>query len=197
MRDGQTHRPGGTQLTDYYIYRKPVLAPADGTVTFVLDGRPDLPIGQVDDRYHSGNHLVIDIGEGRYLMIGHLSPGSFQVHVGDRVTVGQTIALAGNSGNTSEPHVHIQAQTLPTGIGDVTTTIDAAETLRTLHTYPLVFTDVVLIRGSQQSRPISADPRRATSFARCRERGQEVTTGDWDHCRSSRSAGPDDGCHRG
>jgi hypothetical protein len=33
-------RPGSTDLTSYYIYDQPVLAPADGTVTYVLDGTP-------------------------------------------------------------------------------------------------------------------------------------------------------------
>jgi hypothetical protein len=54
-------RPGSTDLTSYYIYDQPVLAPADGTVTYVLDGHPDQPIGSVDERHPSGNQLVIDI----------------------------------------------------------------------------------------------------------------------------------------
>ncbi len=44
-RNGLTHRPGSTELTSYYIYGKPVLAPAAGTVTYVLNGRPDQAIG--------------------------------------------------------------------------------------------------------------------------------------------------------
>ena len=51
VRDGRTHQPGSTELTSYYIYGKPVLAPAAGTVTFVLDGRPDVPIGSTDSQY--------------------------------------------------------------------------------------------------------------------------------------------------
>jgi hypothetical protein len=126
VRGGRTHPPGSTELTSYDIYGKPVLAPAAGVVTFVLDGRPDLPIGSTDSHSHSGNQIVTDIGGGRYLMMGHLSPGSIQVKVGDRVKLGQPIARAGNSGNTSEPHVHIQAQSLPTGIGDVATLASCA-----------------------------------------------------------------------
>ena len=41
--DGSIHRPGSTDLTSYYIYDQPVLAPADGTVTYLVDGQPDLP----------------------------------------------------------------------------------------------------------------------------------------------------------
>lgn len=158
-RGGRTHQPGSKALTSYYIYGKPVLAPADGTVTFVQDGRPDQEIGSRDSHFQSGNNIVLDIGGGRYLEMAHLSPGNIQVKVGDHVTVGEPIARVGNSGNTSEPHLHIQAQTVGTGVGDVAT-MDIPTVLRTLHTYPLVFTDVVLTRRDRESRPAAADPRR-------------------------------------
>jgi hypothetical protein len=158
-RDGRTHQPGSTELTSYYIYGKPVLAPADGTVTFVQDGRPDQQIGSTDSHFQSGNNIVIDIGGGRYLMMAHLSPGTIQVKVGDHVTSGQPLAKVGNSGNTTEPHLHIQAQTIGTGIGDVAT-MDAPTIIRTLHTYPLMFTDVVLSRRGNESQPPNVDARR-------------------------------------
>jgi hypothetical protein len=158
-RDGRTHQPGNTELTSYYVYGKPVLAPADGTVTFVQDGRPDQRIGSTDSHFQSGNNIVIDIGSGRYLMMAHLSPGSIHVKVGDRVSLGQPIAKVGNSGNTTEPHLHIQARTIGTGIGDVAT-MDAPAIIRTLHTYPLVFTDVVLTRRGNESQTTDVDPRR-------------------------------------
>ena len=157
--DGSIHRPGSTDLTSYYIYDQPVLAPADGTVTYVVDGHPDLPIGSVDSQHPTGNQLVIDIGGGRYLLMGHLRQGSITVNVGERVTEGQPIARVGKSGHTSPPHIHIQAQTLPTGIGDITT-IDGPQMLRTLHTYPLLFRGASLIRGGVETRPTAVDPRR-------------------------------------
>ena len=45
-RDGRSHQPGRTELTSYYIYGKPVLSPAAGTVTFVLDGKPTRRLGR-------------------------------------------------------------------------------------------------------------------------------------------------------
>ena len=158
-RDDRTHQPGSTELTSYYIYGKPVLAPADGTVTFIQSGRPDQRIGSTDNHFQSGNNIVIDIGGGRYLTMAHLSPGSIQVKVGDHVKQGQPIARVGNSGNTTEPHLHIQAQTIGTGIGDVAT-MDAPAIIRTLFTYPLVFTHVVLTRRGNESHPANVDPRR-------------------------------------
>jgi hypothetical protein len=157
--EGGIHRPGRTDLASYYIYDQPVLAPADGTVTYVLDGRPDQQTGSVDERYPSGNQLVIDIGGGRHLMMGHLREGSIKVNVGERVREGQQIARVGNSGNTSAPHIHIQAQTLPIALGDIET-IDLPQMLRTLHTYPLLFRDASLIRDGVETLPSAVDPRR-------------------------------------
>ena len=136
-----------------------MFAPAAGTETYVLDGRPDQAIGSADGHFQSGNNVVIDIGGGRYVLMAHLTPGSIQVKVGDHVELGQQIAKVGNSGNTTEPHLHIQAQTIGTGIGDVAT-MDIETTIRTLHTRPLVFTDVVLTRRGEESTPGNADPRR-------------------------------------
>lgn len=64
---------------------------------------------------------MIDIGGGRNLLLGHLHKGSIAVTAGERVTEGQQIARVGKSGQTSHPHIHIQAQTLPIGIGGITT----------------------------------------------------------------------------
>ena len=157
--DGRIRRPDSTDLTSYYIYDQPVLAPASGTVTYVVDGHPDQPIGSVDSRHPTGNQLVIDIGGGRYLLMSHLRQGSIAVNVGERVTEGQPIARVGKSGLTSHPHLHIQAQTLPSGIADITT-IDGPTMLKTLHTYPLLFRGASLLRGGIQTWPTAVDPRR-------------------------------------
>jgi murein DD-endopeptidase MepM/ murein hydrolase activator NlpD len=155
--DGQTHRPGSKDLESYYIYGAPILAPADGVVSSVVDGLRDQPIGSVDDRRDAGNQVVIRVGEDRYIMIGHVRAGSIRVSVGDRVAAGQVIAEVGNSGNTDEPHVHIQAQNLPSLDDDAE---DPVELVRALRTYPLVFDDVVLTRDGSESTPSVADPRR-------------------------------------
>jgi murein DD-endopeptidase MepM/ murein hydrolase activator NlpD len=68
-----------------------VLAPAAGTVTYVLDGRPDQAIGSADGHYQSGNNIVIEIGCGRYFLMAHLTPGSIQAEVGDHVELGQQL----------------------------------------------------------------------------------------------------------
>jgi murein DD-endopeptidase MepM/ murein hydrolase activator NlpD len=55
-----------------------------------------------------GNHVILDLGDGVYAMYAHLGHGSLLVRPGDRVRAGQEMARCGNSGNSSEPHVHFQ-----------------------------------------------------------------------------------------
>ena len=155
--DGRTHQPGSTDLDSYHIFGAPLLAPASGVVTSVVDGLADQPIGSADYEHQAGNHLVIDISDGRYLMLAHLREGSIEVEVGARVAAGQVIARVGNSGNTTEPHVHIQALNLPSF---ELANEDVVELLRSVRTYPLVLRDVILIRNGSESEPAVVDPRR-------------------------------------
>ncbi|KQR10383.1 M23 family metallopeptidase [Cellulomonas sp. Leaf334] len=55
-----------------------------------------------------GNHVVVEHGDGTFAAYAHLRRGSVTVSVGDRVVAGQPIAAVGNTGNTSEPHLHVQ-----------------------------------------------------------------------------------------
>lgn len=55
-----------------------------------------------------GNHVVIDHGDGTFSAYAHLKRGSVAVRPGDRVGAGQKIGQVGNSGNSSEPHLHFQ-----------------------------------------------------------------------------------------
>ncbi|MEZ4700512.1 MAG: M23 family metallopeptidase [Rhodothermales bacterium] len=100
-------------LGDYGCYGLPVLAPAAGVVDVSLDGRPDAPPGRLsyDLANPLGNYVSIRLREtGAYLILAHLQPGSVRVAPGDTLREGQPIGRCGNSGNTSEPHVHIHHQ---------------------------------------------------------------------------------------
>ena len=50
--------------------------------------------------------MIVDLGGGRYAFYAHLQPGSLRVKLGDRVRQGQVVGLVGNSGNSTEPHLH-------------------------------------------------------------------------------------------
>ena len=113
-RDGSTFATDGAALDDYHAYGLPVYAPAPGVVFASHDGEPEVQIG--DGRWGLaglGNHVGIEVASNEYLFVGHLQPGSVAVSAGERVTAGQLLGRVGNSGNSSEPHVHLHLQDAP------------------------------------------------------------------------------------
>lgn len=101
------------KLEDYKVYRKEVLAPANAKVIQVIDGSYDMEPGQVDRSVGVGNAIIFDFGNGEYGLICHLSHKSIRVKVEDELKQGDVIALCGNSGNTSQPHIHFNLQDGP------------------------------------------------------------------------------------
>ena len=103
---------GSAILTDYGCYGIPVVAPAMGYVVEAHDGEPDMTPG-IDSKNiqaPEGNFIVLKLETNTYLIIAHLKPGSILVKSGEKVNEGQVIGQCGNSGNTSEPHIHIHHQ---------------------------------------------------------------------------------------
>lgn len=110
----------------YPSFGEPVLAVADGTVVTVLDRRrdhrgrdtwPTLVWMMVIEGFLRelggagrilGNHVVVDHGDGVWSAYAHLRRGSARVRPGDRVVAGQPLGEVGNTGNTTEPHLHFQ-----------------------------------------------------------------------------------------
>ncbi len=115
MRDdeGSTYRLPGIQTSDYYCYDLPVVAPAAGFVTQVIDAINDNKIGDVDLEQNWGNTVVIKHGEYVYSKLSHLKKGSVKVKAGDYVKKGDVVAHCGSSGRSPEPHLHFQIQTAP------------------------------------------------------------------------------------
>jgi len=92
----------------YAIYGVAVVSPCDGEVIGVRDGLPDQSPPEADRGNPAGNHVVLAC-DGMRVELAHLQKGSIRVETGDQLRIGQPIALVGNSGNTSEPHLHIHA----------------------------------------------------------------------------------------
>lgn len=96
----------------YYAHGQETLAVGSGTVVATKDGIPENVPGitsravPITLETIGGNHVILDLGEGRYAFYAHLQPGSLRVKPGDRVRTGQVIGLVGNSGNSTEPHLH-------------------------------------------------------------------------------------------
>jgi murein DD-endopeptidase MepM/ murein hydrolase activator NlpD len=111
--DGKTHRLDATRNEDYYAFRREVLAPADGTVVEVIEGVLDNTPGSMNPYSAVGNCVVIQHREGEVSVLAHFKQGSIVVKAGDKVSRGQLLGQCGNSGNSSEPHVHYHLQNSP------------------------------------------------------------------------------------
>ncbi len=103
-------------LDSYAIFGAAVVSPCDGRIVDTRDGLPDLTPPQRDRDHPSGNRVVVDCG-GFDVEMAHLRKGSVAVATGDEVAIGDRIGAVGNSGNTTEPHLHIHAIDRRTGTG--------------------------------------------------------------------------------
>ncbi|MGM7668710.1 M23 family metallopeptidase [Microbacterium sp. A93] len=116
-------------------FGRPVLAPADGVVVGVHGSAPDhasyrgLPsVGYALTQRRRlnrgwlaviGNHVLIEVtrrpeagspaGRTAVVALCHLHQGSITVRVGQRVRTGEMVGRCGNSGNSTEPHLHLHA----------------------------------------------------------------------------------------
>ena len=93
----------------YTSFGTTVVAPCNGRIARMVDGINDMPVPQMDPAHMAGNYLAIDCG-GFYVFLAHLRSGSITVTEGEQVDVGKPLAQIGNSGNSSEPHLHVHAQ---------------------------------------------------------------------------------------
>jgi len=98
---------------NYFAYGKDAVAVAKGVVVKVVDGIPENVPGlksravKITNDTLAGNAVILDIGDGYYVTYGHFIPGSLAVKQGDVVAAGQVLGKVGNSGNSSEPHLHL------------------------------------------------------------------------------------------
>jgi Peptidase family M23 len=109
-QNGRSSRGDRQRLTSYFIYGRTVLAPAAGIVVAAHNAEPDVPIGEKGTGDDLGNHVALEVAPAQFLFIAHMQPGSIAVRRGDRVAPGQSLGRVGNSGISSEPHVHIHLQ---------------------------------------------------------------------------------------
>jgi hypothetical protein len=145
--NGRSHTGGrGSSLAAYTSFGLPVLAPADGRVVVVVDGYADNQPGTNGD---IANHMVVDIGSGRYVVMAHLEQGSAEVGEGDLVKSGQPVAAVGNNGHSTQPHLHMHVQRRPSVAGSWEGP-----------TLPTVFRNIEISRGSVWPQP---EPRELRS----------------------------------
>ncbi len=119
--DDRTFKGDPNVNASYHAYGQQALAIGDGTVVAIKDGVAEnvpqkLP-GDVKLDTIAGNFVIVDLGGGAFAMWAHFQPGSLKVKLGDRVKTGQVLGLVGNSGNSSEPHLHFQVMDAASPLG--------------------------------------------------------------------------------
>jgi len=123
--DGFSFSGDGTKNEDYYCFGKRLNASGNGEVIEMENNIDDnTNIGSInsniDKNTTAGNYIIIDHLNGEFSFMAHFKKGTILVAVGDTVFKGQEVGKAGNSGNSTEPHLHYHLQTTSntaTGIG--------------------------------------------------------------------------------
>lgn len=109
---GNSFKTDGKTNEDYYAFGKELIVPCDGEVVLVVDGVKDNLPGTLNPIYVPGNTVIIKTINNEYLFFAHFKQHSIVVKQGQKVKQGQMLGLCGNSGNSSEPHLHFHVQNL-------------------------------------------------------------------------------------
>nr|WP_242540666.1 M23 family metallopeptidase [Staphylococcus warneri] len=110
---GMSYFEDGMRCKHYYAYNTPVYAQLNGVVVDIENNIKDNRIGQTNQRQPLGNYVMIKHSTNEFSLIGHLKQHSIKVNIGDEITDNVMIGLCGNSGNSSEPHIHFQVSNQP------------------------------------------------------------------------------------
>ncbi|AEQ50739.1 peptidoglycan DD-metalloendopeptidase family protein [Pelagibacterium halotolerans] len=111
--EGRSYAGDAAALENYHCWGREILAPADGQVIAMVNDLPDQPIGETDAENPAGNHVILALAEDEFAFLAHMQQGSVTVQRGQEIASGDVLGLCGNSGNTSEPHLHFHLQTTP------------------------------------------------------------------------------------
>lgn len=99
------------ELKKYQIYEDDLFSPCNGKVVEVENEQPDFMPPEADPENATGNYVALSCETSDAIIyLAHMQKGSVTVTSNEDVQVGQKIGKVGNSGNTSEPHLHIHAE---------------------------------------------------------------------------------------
>jgi murein DD-endopeptidase MepM/ murein hydrolase activator NlpD len=113
IKNNKTFERSGTRNEDYYAFGKPLYAVCDAEVIHVTTGVMDNKPGTMNPAQEFGNSIILKTSADEYIVYAHFEDETIQVAKGDRVIAGQYLGNCGNSGNSSEPHLHVHIQDGP------------------------------------------------------------------------------------
>ncbi|GGG97740.1 peptidase M23 [Polaribacter pacificus] len=109
-QQGKSYRTDGLTNEDYYAFGKELIAPTDAEVVLVVDGIKDNIPGEMNAIYIPGNTVILKTVNNEYLFFAHFKQHSIVVKQGQKIKQGELLGLCGNSGNSSEAHLHFHIQ---------------------------------------------------------------------------------------
>jgi hypothetical protein len=118
--NGNTWHDDRSRNENFWSFGEPVLAVADAEVVSVSDSVPDntpgKPLPPITVANISGNHVILKLGEAKYVLYAHLKRASITVRPGQHIHRGDVIGLLGSSGQATAPHLHFQIMTSPSDL---------------------------------------------------------------------------------
>ena len=109
---GKPYKTDGKTNEDYYAFGKELMAPCDGEIVLVVDGVKDNVPGQMNSFNVGGNMVIIKTANNEYLVLCHFKHQSIKVKEGQKIKQGGLLGLCGNTGNSSEAHLHFHIQNI-------------------------------------------------------------------------------------
>jgi len=109
-KNGLSYKTNGKENEDYYAFGKELKSPCEGEVILVVDGVKDNSPGEFNLMFIPGNTVIIKTKNNEFLFFAHFKNHSITVKEGQKIGQGQLLGLCGNSGHSSEPHLHFHIQ---------------------------------------------------------------------------------------
>lgn len=110
VKDGASYEGNPLQNESYFAFGEDIIAPCDGRVSKVIDGVPDNIPGETNEQELTGNTIVLRTDRDEYILLAHLMNNSIVVEEGQDLRKGDIMAKCGNSGNSTEAHLHLSLQ---------------------------------------------------------------------------------------
>jgi len=112
VKDSSSYKGDAKKNENYYVFGKDVIAPCDAKVVQVIKGVHDNIPGEKNPKQLTGNTVVLETELKEYILFAHLKQGSVTVEEGQMIKQGDLLGKCGNSGNSTEPHLHLSLQNI-------------------------------------------------------------------------------------